>query len=168
MGTYSLPGADRIAINTGAIVIANGEAINVLRQAGVPEDQLVPVSGGERIPLFTKETRLAAVEGTVELAPGPPGAPPRPAFELAAASVHVWPSLHCLMPGKSHADIPDVMDTGKVRCTSLSYHQRINAPFYYVGIYRRREPVCLHTRYNFRNEIWSPQNWRPHASRSHG
>lgn len=30
-----------------------------------------------------------------------------------ALAVHVWPSLHCLMPGASHADIPQVMDTGK-------------------------------------------------------
>ncbi|KAK3112405.1 hypothetical protein LTR53_011352 [Teratosphaeriaceae sp. CCFEE 6253] len=28
-------------------------------------------------------------------------------------SVHVWPSLHCLMPGLSHADVPEIMDTGK-------------------------------------------------------
>jgi hypothetical protein len=48
---YSLPGADKIAIKTGAIVVGNGEAINVLRAAGVPEGQLVPVSGGERVPL---------------------------------------------------------------------------------------------------------------------
>ncbi|KAF2650003.1 Metallo-hydrolase/oxidoreductase [Lophiostoma macrostomum CBS 122681] len=108
-----LPGADRIAINTGAIVIANGEAISVLRAAGVPEEQLVPVAGGERVPLFTRESRLEAKRGEVSVAPGPPGAPPRPDNKLAVASVHVWPSLHCLMPGKSHAEIPDVMDTGK-------------------------------------------------------
>lgn len=34
----SLPGADRIAIRTGAIVIANGEAIHYLRKAGVLEE----------------------------------------------------------------------------------------------------------------------------------
>jgi hypothetical protein len=38
----------------------------------------------------------------------------RPEDRLAVASVHVWPSLHCLMPGKSHDEIPEVMDTGKV------------------------------------------------------
>ncbi|ESU17398.1 hypothetical protein FGSG_10653 [Fusarium graminearum PH-1] len=63
-----LPGADRIAIKTGAIVIANNEAINLLREAGVPDHQLFPVQGGERIPLFTP------------------------------LSVDVWPSLHCFMP----------------------------------------------------------------------
>jgi hypothetical protein len=111
----SLPGADRIAIKTGAVVVGNGEAINVLRAAGVPESQLVPVSGGERIPLFSSTLRQAAVRGEVECAPGPPGAPPVPDTRFAVASVHVWPSLHCLMPGSSHADVPDVMDTGKVR-----------------------------------------------------
>ncbi|KAF4871599.1 UPF0173 metal-dependent hydrolase [Colletotrichum siamense] len=108
-----LPGADKIAIKTGAHVIANGEAINVLRLAGVPEDQLIPVSGGERIPLFPLECRRAAARGEVDIAPGPPGAPAAPDAKLAAASVHVWPSLHCLMPGGSHADVPAIMDTGK-------------------------------------------------------
>ncbi|KAI8250281.1 2, 4-dichlorophenol 6-monooxygenase [Colletotrichum sp. SAR 10_98] len=108
-----LPGADKIAIKTGAHVIANGEAINVLRLAGVPEDQLIPVSGGERVPLFTLECRQAAARSEVDIAPGPPGAPAAPDAKLAAASVHVWPSLHCLMPGGSHADVPAIMDTGK-------------------------------------------------------
>ncbi|GKT51955.1 UPF0183 protein [Colletotrichum spaethianum] len=108
-----LPGADKIAIKTGAHVVANGEAINVLRSAGVPEDQLIPVSGGERIPLFPLECRQAAARGEVDVAPGPPGAPAAPDARLAAASVHVWPSLHCLMPGSSHADVPAIMDTGK-------------------------------------------------------
>ncbi|KAI8179423.1 Phenol 2-monooxygenase [Colletotrichum sp. SAR 10_75] len=108
-----LPGADKIAIKTGAHVVANGEAINVLRSAGVPEDQLIPVSGGERIPLFSLECRQAAARGEVDIAPGPPGAPAVPDAKLAAASVHVWPSLHCLMPGGSHADVPAIMDTGK-------------------------------------------------------
>jgi len=111
---YSLPGADKIAIKTGAIVVGNGEAINVLRTAGVPESQLVPVSGGERVPLFTNRLRQAAAHGEIECAPGPPGAPPVPDTGLAVASVHVWPSLHCLMPGASHAEVPEVMDTGKV------------------------------------------------------
>ncbi|KAK0109973.1 hypothetical protein ONS95_002640 [Cadophora gregata] len=107
-----LPGADRIAIKTGAIVIANCEAISHLRAAGVPEAQLMPVAGGERIPLFTKGFRQAAAAGIIELQPGPPAAPPVPHHSLAAFSVHVWPSLHCLMPG-SHTDIPDVIDSGK-------------------------------------------------------
>jgi hypothetical protein len=70
----SLPGADRIAIKTGAHVIANGEAINDPRSAGVPEDQLIPVAGGERIPLFTLESRQAATRGEVDVTPGPPEA----------------------------------------------------------------------------------------------
>ena len=114
----SLPGADRIAIKTGAVVIGNGEAINVLRAAGVAERQLVPVSGGERVPLFPSRLRRAAVLGEVDRAPGPPDAPPLPGTRHAVASVHVWPSLHCLMPGNSHADVPEVMDTGKVELPS--------------------------------------------------
>ncbi|KAK3109791.1 hypothetical protein LTR53_016570 [Teratosphaeriaceae sp. CCFEE 6253] len=108
-----LPGADVIALRTGAIVIANGEAINVLRSAGVPEEQLIPVAGGERVPLFTRRVREQAAAGEVGLADGPPGSPPRPHHSLATMSVHVRPSLHCLMPGLSHADVPEIMDTGK-------------------------------------------------------
>ncbi|KAM0387376.1 hypothetical protein ACHAQC_010745 [Fusarium culmorum] len=108
-----LPGADKIAIKTGAHVVANGEAINILRSAGVPEDQLIPVAGGERIPLFTTECRQVAARGEVDVAHGPPGAPARPDNKLAVASVQVWPSLHCLLPGSSPADLPEIMDTGK-------------------------------------------------------
>ncbi|KAF2150955.1 Metallo-hydrolase/oxidoreductase [Myriangium duriaei CBS 260.36] len=109
-----LPGADRLAKQTGAIVIANGEAITCLREAGVPEDQLLPVAGGERIPLFTKAVRDQAKAGTISRAPGPPLAPPLPDVSHAAMSVHCWPSLHALLPGRSHADIPDEMDTAQV------------------------------------------------------
>lgn len=108
-----MPGADRIAIRTGARVIANGEAINELRKCGVPEEQLAPVSGGERTPLFTRQVRDQAIRGEIELSPGAPGLAPQPHHSLAVAAVHVWPSGHCFMPGTSHADIPDVIDTGK-------------------------------------------------------
>ncbi|KAL3447833.1 hypothetical protein BJX65DRAFT_317957 [Aspergillus insuetus] len=116
-----LPGADVIAKRTGAIIIANCEAINRLRDAGVPDTQLLPVSGGERIPLFTREIRLAAAAADVAGAEGthtiplrqggPPTAPPEPHHKLAAAEVHIWPSLHCLLPG-SHDALPDVFNTG--------------------------------------------------------
>jgi hypothetical protein len=158
----SLPGADRIAINTGATVIGNGEAINVLRAAGVPEHQLVPVSGGERVPLFPDSLRRAAVLGEVERAPGPPGAPPLPKASLAVASVHVWPSLHCLMPGNSHADVPEVMDTGKVELSTveaLMYHSLT----FYSGVHWRLQPVCLHLGHHVRHEVRSAQDWRTHA-----
>ncbi|KAK5688093.1 hypothetical protein LTS10_000071 [Elasticomyces elasticus] len=111
--TNSLPGADLIALKTGAIVIANGEAINVLRSAGVPDEQLVPVAGGERVPLFSQEVRNQADRGEGVLADGPPAAPRKPHHSRATMSVHVWPSLHCLMPGLVHADVPEIMDTGK-------------------------------------------------------
>ncbi|KAG9256518.1 uncharacterized protein F5Z01DRAFT_697194 [Emericellopsis atlantica] len=107
-----LPGADRIALRTGAVVIANGEAINCLRSAGVPEEQLMPVQGGERIPLFTKEIRDKARKGEVECSPTMPGQPAMPAVSLSALHVHAWPALHCLMPGISHDAMPDVLDTG--------------------------------------------------------
>lgn len=106
----SLPGADRIAIRTGAIVIANNEAINHLRKAGVPEHQLLPVQGGERIPLFTREDLDKARSDASFAAPGIPDAPKRPPHTLAAFSVDVWPSLHCLMP----EDHPEVIDTATV------------------------------------------------------
>ena len=95
-------------------MIANCEAINLLRAAGVPEKQLMPVSGGERIPLFTQDVRQKASKGECALRPGPPGSPAFPAHNLASFEVHVWPSLHCLIPSASHADIPAVMDTGAV------------------------------------------------------
>ncbi|KAK6859482.1 hypothetical protein PG995_003118 [Apiospora arundinis] len=103
-------GADRIAIKTGAILIANCEAINCLRDAGVPEEQLFPVQGGERIPLFTREIRDRAKDDASMRRPGFPGAPPMPADGLEALSVHVWPSLHCLMP----QDHPETIDTATV------------------------------------------------------
>lgn len=103
-------------------MIGNAEALHCLRQAGVPEEQLLFCAGGERIPLFDRETREKVRRGEWTPAPGPPGAPPTPDPALAALAVHVWPSLHCLMPGASHADIPSVMDTGKVYTGSPSQY----------------------------------------------
>lgn len=91
-------------------MIANGEAINLLREAGVPDHQLFPVQGGERIPLFTRETWNKAKQDPSLFSPGLPGAPKRPLDELAALSVDVWPSLHCMMP----ADHPEEIDTATV------------------------------------------------------
>ncbi|KAL6364426.1 hypothetical protein LRP88_01827 [Fusarium phalaenopsidis] len=106
----SLPGVDRIAKTTDAIIIANSEAINVLRDANVPEEQLIPVAGDERIPLFLKTDRDRASEGEIEAAPGVSGAPLRPHDRFAVMSVRVWPSLHCLMPGEQ-GHPPDIIDT---------------------------------------------------------
>ena len=44
-------GAERIALRTGAPIIGSYETIRIMAAAGVPEDQLWPVSGGETIPL---------------------------------------------------------------------------------------------------------------------
>jgi hypothetical protein len=78
----------------------------------VPETQLISVSGGERIPLFTKAIRQQAKDRTIDLNPAPPLAPPTPHTKYAAMAVHVWPSLHSLIPGATPHDIPEVFDTG--------------------------------------------------------
>ncbi|KAL3488007.1 hypothetical protein BJX62DRAFT_240487 [Aspergillus germanicus] len=120
-----LPGADVIAKASGATIIGNCEAINRLREAGVPDTQLLPVSGGERIPLFTREVRLAAAAATATRdgghtttssiplrQGGPPTAPCEPHHTLAVAEVHIWPSLHCLLPPGGHDALPEVLNTG--------------------------------------------------------
>ncbi|KAF6802922.1 beta-lactamase domain protein [Colletotrichum sojae] len=81
-----LPGADRIAKKTGAVVIANGEVINLLRGA-------------------------AAAAGTIGTAPAPPGAPGGPEDSLAVMSVDVWPSLHCFMPAGPGGHHPNTINT---------------------------------------------------------
>ena len=43
--------ADRIALRTGTKVIGSYETVRILAAAGVPETQLLPVSGGETVPL---------------------------------------------------------------------------------------------------------------------
>jgi L-ascorbate metabolism protein UlaG (beta-lactamase superfamily) len=44
-------GAERIARNTGAMVVGSFETIRVMEQQGIPMSQLMPVAGGERIRL---------------------------------------------------------------------------------------------------------------------
>ena len=46
-----LYGAERIAANTGARIIASYESIRVMEQAGVPLEQMICVAGGETIDL---------------------------------------------------------------------------------------------------------------------
>jgi len=46
-----LYGAERIAANTGAKIIASYESIRVMEQAGVPLEQMICVAGGESIDL---------------------------------------------------------------------------------------------------------------------
>ena len=68
-----IAGAETIALNTGARVIGSNETARVLREAGVPEAQLLPSQGGER-------HRLAD-----------------------GVSVEVFPGLHsCIWVGGSH------------------------------------------------------------------
>ena len=44
-------GAERIATNTGATIVGSYESIRIMAEQGVPEAQLMPVSGGERVRL---------------------------------------------------------------------------------------------------------------------
>ncbi len=44
-------GAERIAHNTGAVVVGSYESTRILAHHGVPESQLMAVSGGERVRL---------------------------------------------------------------------------------------------------------------------
>ncbi len=44
-------GAERIARRTGAVVVGSYETVRILDELGVPESQLMPVSGGERVRL---------------------------------------------------------------------------------------------------------------------
>lgn len=83
----------------------------MLATAGVPEEQLFRVAGGERVPLFTREMRDQASAGKCLLSPAPPNAPPLPHPDLAVAAAHIWPSLHCLMPPGAH---PEEIDTAEV------------------------------------------------------
>jgi hypothetical protein len=106
----SLPGADRLAKKTGAIIIANGEAIRVMRESGVSDNQLVAIAGGERIPLFTAAQRAEAIAKGTSQSPGPPRQDPAD----AKIWVHAWPSLHALMPSGDHRTFPETIDTATV------------------------------------------------------
>ncbi|KAH8691279.1 hypothetical protein BGW36DRAFT_388027 [Talaromyces proteolyticus] len=117
-----LPGTDRLAKRTGALVVGNGEVINVMRDAGVADAQLMAVAGGERIALFTADQRKEAIvqakAAMEKLAPGqpPPGppGPPMPPSSDAVMAVHIYPSLHCLMPPGDHRSIPEMIDSGTI------------------------------------------------------
>jgi L-ascorbate metabolism protein UlaG (beta-lactamase superfamily) len=51
-----LYGAERIAAKTGARLIGSYETVRIMEQAGVPVDQMICVSGGERIALSDSVT----------------------------------------------------------------------------------------------------------------
>jgi L-ascorbate metabolism protein UlaG (beta-lactamase superfamily) len=52
-------GAERIARRTGATIVGSYETVRIMAEQGVPEQQLMPVSGGERVRL--SETVTVAV-----------------------------------------------------------------------------------------------------------
>jgi L-ascorbate metabolism protein UlaG (beta-lactamase superfamily) len=54
-----LYGAERIAVHTGATVVGSYESIRIMAEAGVPEAQLMPVSGGETVLLGPEITARA-------------------------------------------------------------------------------------------------------------
>lgn len=106
-----LPGCDRIALQTGAQVVGSCEVIRLMREAGVPERQLIPVAGGERIPLFNRATWEAALKGECKQRDNFPDAPREPHHSLAVSAVDVWPSLHAMIIDH---DTPEVWDTASV------------------------------------------------------
>lgn len=77
-----------------------------MRAAGVPEEQLLPVTGGERIPLFVEADREEAKRN----GPGQFGVA-EPDASKAVAAVHVWPSTHCFLPGEQGMP-PKFIDAG--------------------------------------------------------
>jgi hypothetical protein len=121
----SLPGADRLSKKTGAIIIGNGEAINVMRTAGVPEHQLMAISGGERIPLFSKqqwsEADISFSSSGPAHSPSVRPGPATPQPEDAIITVHAWPSLHALMPPGDHHSLPEIIDSSTVYTGSGSH-----------------------------------------------
>lgn len=98
-----------------------------MREAGVPDEQLVPVAGGERVPLFTAAQRKEAIDRAPKPGSGPPGpprgppGPPLPTPSSATINVHIWPALHCLMPQGDHNSFPETMDTGTVYTGGASH-----------------------------------------------
>src|SRR5213595_1531419 len=52
-------GAETIARNTGAKVLGSYETVRVMREQGVPREQLLPVAGGERVQLAPDVTVTA-------------------------------------------------------------------------------------------------------------
>lgn len=44
-------GAERVALRTGATIVGSYESIRIMAECGVPDRQLMPVSGGERVRL---------------------------------------------------------------------------------------------------------------------
>lgn len=114
-----LPGTSALAKATGAVIIANCEAISLCRADGVPEQQLQRVSGGERIPCFTKHVLQAASRGEIDTAPDLPNAAKRPHVKHAALTVQVWPGLHCLLPNAPSVVLPDELHTGALPASPL-------------------------------------------------
>lgn len=72
----------------------------------------MPVSGGERIPLFTKTQRDEAASKQQPGHPGPPQLDP----SIAPITIHVWPSLHALLPDTEGGlgSFPESYDSGTV------------------------------------------------------
>src|ERR1700694_3305478 len=48
---HHLWGAERVARQTGATIVGSYESIRIMAEQGVPTEQLMPVSGGERVQL---------------------------------------------------------------------------------------------------------------------
>ena len=96
-------GAERIARRTGASVIGSYETVRIMSAAGVPEDQLVPVSGGER----------------VQLAPG--------------VTVTAYPSLHSCVWTHRQMEQSDVVCLGDLGVTWQEQRRRLGELRAYFG-----------------------------------
>ena len=94
-----LYGAERIAVRTGASVVGSYETVRILAAHGVPEAQLIPVSGGETVALD------------------------------AATRVHVLPSLHsCTWAGDPLPD-PAQVCIGDLDLTWQEQQRRLREDF---------------------------------------
>ena len=60
-----LCGADVLALGAGATVVASPESARCLRQAGVPEEQVLVVTGGETVHCVMAPPLLLTVSGTI-------------------------------------------------------------------------------------------------------
>lgn len=94
-----LYGAERIVANTDATLVASYESVRVMAEAGVPEERMICVAGGE----------------TVDLARGDRG---------AGVRVSVYPSQHSCVWSHTQMDQPDHVCLGDLGVTWQEQQQK--------------------------------------------
>lgn len=97
-----LYGAERIAANTGARVIASYESVRMLVEAGVPIEQMICVGGGERIDLG------------------------------GGVTVDVYPSQHSCVWSHSEMEQPDEVCLGDLGVTWQEQQERMRRLMGYI------------------------------------